>query len=94
MWAWGIGGLLTAFGVGLLFWLLGGAMAPTAGAGAATPSAQFNPLLAIGAGLSLACGVTLLGLAAGHWKSARSSQAMGIARTPDSQRVTSSRHAR
>ena len=84
MWAWGIGGLLTAFGVGLLFWLLGGAMAPTVGAGAATPSAQFNPLLAIGAGLSLACGVTLLGLAAGHWNRPQQS-GDGIARTPDSQ---------
>ena len=84
MWAWGLGGMLTSLGVGLLFWLLGGALAPTAGAGAAAPGAQFNPMLAIAAGLSLASGVTLLGLAAGHWKRPVQS-GHGIGRRPDSQ---------
>ena len=68
MWQLGAGGLLTALGVGLLFWLLGGAMAPTTGFGSGTQSAQFNPFLAVITGLSLACGVTLLGLAAGRWR--------------------------
>jgi len=68
MWQVSAGGLLTVLGVGLLLWLLGGAMAPTAGLGSGTSSAQSNPFFAVIAGLSLASGVTLLGLAAGRWK--------------------------
>ena len=84
MLSWGIGGLLTALGVGLLFWFLGGAMAPTVGPGSATPSSQSSPILAVVAGLSLACGVTILGLAAGKWRRP-SLPGPGASRTPDRQ---------
>jgi hypothetical protein len=68
MWSLGVGGLLTALGIGLLFWFLGGAMAPTAGPGSAVPSSQWRPILAVVAGLSLAGGLSILGLAVGRWR--------------------------
>jgi hypothetical protein len=82
MWQVGAGGLLTVLGVGLLFWLLGGAMAPTAGLGSGISSTQSNPFLAVIAGLSLASGVTLLGLAAGRWKRP-ARRGPGLGQTPD-----------
>lgn len=68
MWAIGIGGILTALGIGLLLWFLGGAMAPTSGPGSGIGSSQSNLVLAAVAGLSLASGLALLGLGAGRWK--------------------------
>jgi hypothetical protein len=67
---WGVlvGTLLAAIGAVLVVALLAGVGLPESASTAVQGDGGLRPVLAVTAGLAMASGMTLLGLALGHWR--------------------------